>query len=544
MVAPMRIPRILLLSILLPLALAAQPVFTSGGELRLSTRPVDDTSPSMALDRSGAVWVVWNNGSQLLGADLSPDPRMPNAPGGGTLPEALSGGAWGKIERLDSCFNGPLQGCWQLYRLGVYSPQKMIDSSLALYTTWNVRTSLDGDSDNRYVYLLNGSSEAGKSVLAVNYHAWNGSGSFFGTTAPRMVETYDFTTRIRREVFTAEDAWYLGESSMFDKLREAKQYGIPITVVSPPKDGKFAILNRAMELGSGNKPVNPSAHQRIAQLFTLSGDSLTARIPIDSVLTDETDLSDRILLGSENDFYVIRRRAPSDTLLVERFALDGARLAPPAFFLDKVRLQRCLTYPGMDTLDHNRRADLNVVSLPDENWLAVWGERRPEGGTDVYAALFDRRFVPLGMPKRVNSDSAGDQYAPSVALKGDTVFLAWIDARSGERHVYLRRFRAEEIVRAERTETPAAPGIEAMYPQPARGSVTIACNIPGGAAGYAATISLYDALGRMVLRRSLTEPGGVRATVHVPMDNLVPGLYLVALARGRMRATGRILLVR
>lgn len=540
----MRIHRILLLSIFIPAALAAQPFFTGLNELRVSSKPVDNIPPSIAVDGSGALWVVWSNGSQLIRDDLTLDSRILNAPGGGSFPEALGGGNWGKIDRRDSCFDTPLQGCWQLYRLAVYSPQKIVDSSLALYATWNVRTSLDGDSDNRSVYLLNGFSESGRSALAVNFHAWSGSGSFFSTSAPRLVETYDLTTRSRREVYSSAGDWYLGESPFFDKLRQAKTYGIPICVLSPPRGGKFAILERAMQLGSANTPVNPGAHQRVAKLFTLSGDSLSSRIPIDSVQTEETDLSDRILLGSENDCYIIRRRAPSDTLLIERFSLDGTRLSPPCFFLDKVRLQRCITYPGMDTLDHNKRADLTVVALPDENWLTVWGGTRPGGGTDVYAALFDRHFVPLGIPKRVNSDSTGDQYAPSVALKGDTIFMAWIDARNGQRHVYLRRCGADQILGTERTETPSAFGIDAVYPQPARESVSITYSLPTDPAEGAGFVSVYDALGRIVRRQPFPEGTGAQGTIRLRTDSLPSGVYMAALNLGPLRKSARILVVR
>jgi hypothetical protein len=284
-------------------------------------------------------------------------------------------------------------------------------------------------------------------------------------------------------------------------------------------------------------------HQRRVKIFDTAGDSLSGFITIDSVATESTDLSDYILLG-DNDFSIIRRAAPSDTMVVERFALDGSRISKPAFFLDHVSMNKCIGYaPVLDTIYHNRRADLTIAGLPDHTWLASWSRIQSDGTTDVYAGLFDEQFHPLGPAKRVNSDPTGNQSAPALAIDGDDACIAWVDGRSGEREIYLRRFRTNQILGAERTEAPAPVRITDIYPQPAKEYLTILYSHPSDAGPLKGTVTLFDALGRTVLHQPLPE-GEEERRILLATDHLPAGLYLAALDFGTQRKGARILLVR
>ena len=109
----------------------------------------------------------------------------------------------------------------------------------------------------------------------------------------------------------------------------------------------------------------------------------------------------------------------------------------------------------------------------------------------------------------MNSDTTGNQYAPTMAIKGDTVYVVWLDTRSGQVQVYLRSFTADRITGVEEPGPVNDFMMLEVSPNPVRSAATIRYQIPdqffqssGGRRDRGSMMSLhvYDALGRIVHR--------------------------------------------
>ncbi len=83
-------------------------------------------------------------------------------------------------------------------------------------------------------------------------------------------------------------------------------------------------------------------------------------------------------------------------------------------------------------------------------------------------------------------------------------------------------------VRPAPASTAAGPQLHAPYPQPLRQDNTALVHVPYTAQTDAAmTFTLYDALGRAVLRRQITSRSAGTHVVSLPVDGLAPGQYIL-----------------
>jgi hypothetical protein len=66
------------------------------------------------------------------------------------------------------------------------------------------------------------------------------------------------------------------------------------------------------------------------------------------------------------------------------------------------------------------------IAATSSGFVVAWAARSAD--FDIYAARLDSNGAPMGMPIRVNTESAGNQDQPAIAANGSDVVIAWRDA--------------------------------------------------------------------------------------------------------------------
>jgi hypothetical protein len=138
-----------------------------------------------------------------------------------------------------------------------------------------------------------------------------------------------------------------------------------------------------------------------------------------------------------------------------------------------------------------------------------------------------------------------NQVYPDIVTDGAGGAIAyWDDYRGPDVDIYAQRVSADGKVGTITTgvDLPisATLMLEAPWPNPATREVLISFSLPGS---EPARVSLYDILGREIRCLDVGSLGSGRHVVHLHVESMSPGVYVVGLTRGARSLTRQVAVV-
>lgn len=328
-------------------------------------------------------------------------------------------------------------------------------------------------------------------------------------TASCNLYSYDFRSRnLRTLVSTEESGWFLPNETPYGGVDACATYGMPLTALAPPVDSTMLVLWRRQ--GSYRTGMSEKRMQfRVLKEYSTSGDSL-GDVLLDSIPGASTNLTDHIVAGYTNDLYILRCVIPGDTIIAERFLLNGHKLYTvrtdiiPLMHRPMQRYYSAEFFEATEIVPQNIHqyyaADFDVRNISGERFAVTYTRVDSHSKQRTYTALFDKNFLPLGPPQ-----STG------------------IDPYDG----------TDDVTRKMPSEEPA-PGEDdfTLSPNPCRGATTMRYSLRECSDGSSTTVTLYDALGRSIHSFTSQTLSASTGAVQLDLSGLPAGIYHVVLTRG------------
>lgn len=523
---------------------AAQPAFTSAGEVRVSDS-ISQGAPHIALHPDGSTLVIWDSYAQWFdhaGSRIgSNDARYVNS----QLPLALPGNRWAIFRDslwVDPFDNGPYSNVND-YRFWLFDDTSLTRITDPILTLWNSYELLVGDE---FESLVLSTMYCSGDTVMIHLVSDESDADFEGGTWAEGGMARRTTTLLpfaKAPVFDSiHYLWY----------QETDPHGwigiltIPWEIYSNPRNGNCFVIGRYF----GGTSANDSTLFRTVSKISSRDGKLLRQLSLDSIRGTETDLTLAAVLGTKGDGYIFTARGFSDSIGVERCMMDGSGLSTWTPYIYKVR-RMAVRFPfnadNPNIQPIYTRLDFNVQALDAGGAVAAWSGINTDGATDVYVALLDENMMPVGEPKRLNSARGGHHYSPSLAVAGSSVAIAWVEEIGGRSHIMMRRFTLDKITREAATPAAALPSlaIESVYPNPVQSnaSVRVMVHAYGIPDGEVMTLSIIDVLGRTARTLSETSNGRLSQILNLDGGDLPPGCYRLLLRAERYQAT-RSLIVR
>ncbi len=517
----------------------SQPAFTNYGEIKVSQSPVDDSPPSIAVNNDGAVVVSFGKRMQAFDQSLSRYGSTYQSKSVIVNPFLVGGNDVVLLDRYDSTLQlSGVDASISIYKFKHFLNESLLDSVTVLITRnnyedyiypmeyeWSVPVNVRAlNTGSRFYAFFNLYYEAESELpftFVRNFHHL-----FFWNPMNHNLKTI-FIPDYLEEVFNLDPVQYSGPL--------VQRTGISNALLSDFKKEK-TIFYRRIQKRTRYYISNPLKYLRTVKLFDANGDSLSPIITVDSIDASLCDLSERIILGDSDSFFIMSAKYPTDTLFVEQFDHNGnpVGISKPIlngvrFFIDLKSHRKSVA--KLDTIPRLRKADYQIIGLHDGRFVFVWSHQNSDSTTGIFCGLLDANMKWLGPPKRINSVTAGNQYSPSVAVKGDTVYVVWLDTRNGEDHVYMRRFQADQITDVKNVAPqPTQFAIQEIFPNPFRESTTINFSLSHW---ERVGVRVYDILGREVKTLFNDEAESGLHTVQFNALHLPNGVYQVVLQTGK-----------
>ncbi len=500
----------------------SQPAFTSYGEIKVSQSPTNGDNVSLAVQQNGSCWVVWGNASQFLNSDLTFDGLNTSSFRGIMEPIGITNSRWGfvNMRTVDKSIR-PIQFEYFHYYYLFSCDKTVIDTLTNLFVMHDYDNGNQGWYEKNELFRLSIINHEDKAVICINRsHTLIIISGDIETI--HSIVLYDKRSK-STSVLLFENLWR--SFSIFPV--EMNMY-----IISPFLKDRFALLKRIRANVTSENGIDYPYHRYI-RTFSVAGDTLSNDVVIDTVAHINADYAEKILLGINKDIYLFRRhQRHGDSIFVLNASIDGSAISKEKFLLNRV---------GGSELTSN----YNVANLSQGRTLIVWNDVDTSlKKRNVYCGILDKDMNWLGQPKRINSDTTGNQYSPSVAVKGDTVYVAWLDTRNGERHVYMRRFQADQITEVENHATPSAFEMK-VFPNPVREKTQVQFSIANlGGTRQVVSLRMFDLLGREVKTLFEGEAEAGEHTIEFNAENLPNGVYQVVLQSGKNVERKNIVLMR
>jgi hypothetical protein len=513
------------LAVILALTLAliavnaySQRSFPPWGEIRVSDSTAIEKPPSVGMRSGGETLVIWGNGSKLYTQDLiskgSPPGYVTTLPyryGAPFFSYSLRNDEWAAL----SCRGS---GDDAKFRFERFLENTSLGFSQDLINLWGYAMPIEHFFVHEYCLQL---------------QSYDADGKIYGCYSMVREGCMDGITQ-----FEKTDLFFTWEpvGNVFFKGKIDGSHH----VVSQPRDGGFVIYSRNL---SGDRAV------RKIRMLKSNGDPLSDFAILDSLPESIYDLSERVAVGTDGNVFIVRRRLSTDSLIIQRFGIDGNTIEDERPFLDHVSSTCAARKPNpnvqcefINNDETSMDIDFRITRLADDRSIAVW-TRSNDGlwDTDIYCGLLDQNMNWLCSPKRVNGESTGLQEYPHLAVTGDTVCVVWLDSRNGPWNVYMRRFLADEITASEREPVAEDFAIGEIFPHPARDRISYTFT-PSLIAEPPYTAVIQDALGRVAARMPLESDGGKVFTMPLPV--LPSGLYRLVISNGNLIAAKTFVIAR
>ncbi len=169
-----------------------------------------------------------------------------------------------------------------------------------------------------------------------------------------------------------------------------------------------------------------------------------------------------------------------------------------------------------------------IATIPDQR-IAPEKEFTIQPSTDAYPdPTYALNSGPDGLT--IDPSSGVIRWTPTAQQTGTHVVLFEASNRAGKGQQSFD-IEVDATVSASRlTDVPAEFGIVSAWPQPASSAVTLSLTLTGHSETM--RISVYDALGRLRMTRTLQQSRTTRAYVTLPVHTLENGMYNVIVSSG------------
>ncbi|MFA6233026.1 MAG: hypothetical protein WC824_02400 [Bacteroidota bacterium] len=511
----------------------AQQLSQTSPALQLCTRPFWSSSPlTLAVNEMGEALVVW--GDSAAWADMSPallDREL--LPGNVVAVYGLEGENWTGVYTIGERLTGGSQGWTSDYRFGRGHGGTLLHSSEVFQTDARVMSMQEpGSAYGATTVSISGWKYGDGVILERNqdqYSTWAGANSDeIECEILRWAPGELYASLYKTE---NGGGWHDWADSSRGMLR-----------VSAPVDDECVVYQRA-DLPN-DKPFSGNSQHFIRGISLLhpGTGALQPFITLDTLHNSELDLSDVVLPRSGGMIDVLRRDMRNDNLFVERFDFRGnKRDNLPLVDLvhvyhvhnDTLTREKAMEDAGMT------RADYAALPIDSGRTLLAWSAPAGDDRTELRMALFDTDWRRIG-PEHIVSSGEGWRVHPALAARDQRVYVVWQHRLSQGSTPWLRVYALDQLLSTATTPMETELEIDAPWPQPATSRVHV--SVRGVRPDEELHFTVFDALGRVVMKHAYTSPAPLQLSVDV--SKLGDGWYTMLLTTAKQAKATRFSVIR
>ena len=212
--------------------------------------------------------------------------------------------------------------------------------------------------------------------------------------------------------------------------------------------GNFVVVWTSEEqTGGSNEPTN---HDVYARVYDFAGAPITGQFKVNQFTTG-IQARPSVAMDKDGDFVVAWQSGTSDSLIFP--GQDGSGSGVWARRFNALGVAQGNEF-RVNTVTANDQDAPSVATDDNGNFLVAWNSNLQDGsGWGVYAQRYNSAAAPQGGEFRVNTFTTDTQQDPSVAMDADGDFVvAWTSGNQGAGQdgsfygVYAKRFNAAGVV--------------------------------------------------------------------------------------------------
>ncbi len=488
-----------IIQFLAPSPCIGQPLDAGAEEIQVSTSTANAwvAPPTIMRNEDGHTWIFWRGASRWYHPDLRPEGLPFDAYG-------YAGTAMYAGNDMWVIFNEH----GRQFRLLLVQPGGIIDTTSIMFTTRYVYDPTHhGFSENEWV-TDQALIRAGNSCIFTtgrHYEGHQGAGLDW-SSATAEIWILDRPTRDVRLLRDID--LYTGDLSITHA---------PQCIASNPMDGSVLVLER-YEQGSGMV--------RAVRVLDLAHMQLGPEKRVDTVNFWGNYYGSTVLRYRADQIDVLSKKENVGGLSIDRIDTSGHILE---------------TFLNWD-LSAVNASDYFAGKLSDGRNVLIWSQQVNNNTGNLFAAIFDSMWQRISPPRKVNSIERGMNTRATMSIHNDTLTIAWHSNRSGEGHVYLRRFSATQLTATQPPDAiPQSLTVSPPYPNPvAAGTRSVSIPLLARNSG-ALRVTLFDYLGREAHSfHQDVQPG--RQLLRCELPALLPGVYLLRITDGSEMVVRRLVI--
>lgn len=464
----------------------AQPLHAGAEEIQVSTfASRNNLRPTIMVNDDGHAWIIWENGSRRYHPDGQPE-------GGQLESNNYVGTAMYAGNDTWAIFHEHYRN----HRFLLVQPGLPPDSTEIMFKTRYVYDgSHHGFSENEWITDRALIRTGNSAIFTVGRHYTSSIGAGNDQSSAKadiwMLDRQKKSTILLLEIQTFN-------------MREATAPS-PQFLASNPMEGSVIVLARYLQ---------DSDMVRAVRVLDLAHMQVGPEKRVDTVRFWKNDYSSTALRYRPDQIDILSQKPNVQGLSIDRIDTSGQILQ---------------TFQNGDLSTVNT-SDYIAGKLSDGRNVLVWSQQENEKTGHVFARIYNSMWQSVGPAKKINSIDSGMSAGPTMSIRNDTVTIAWHSNRTGQWHVYLRRFSATQLTAMQPSESiPHTLTVSPPFPNPLPPGMRYV-NIPRqSGSSETLQISLFDYLGREAHSyRHRVQPG--QQLLRVTLPALVPGVYLLRIA--------------
>lgn len=488
---------------------AAQMLSSASSALQLCARPRGSSSPlTLAVNEVGEVLVVWSDSSAWT--DATPallDRELP--PGNVAQVYALEGESWTGVHTIRVQLTGGTVGWTKDFHFSQGRGGTLLQSSDVFQTdAREVNMNEPGSGASATTISLCGWRYGDTVIIERNqeqYSTWAGiSASGIESEILRWSPGNQYASLYK--IFSGSGSHTWADSSR-GMLR-----------VSAPLENECVVYQRTELPDDQPFSGNTQHFIRAISLLHPGTGALQPFIPLDTLHVRGLDLSDAVLPRRGSSIEILRRDMNVDNLFMERFDFRGKKQ-------DSVQLvERAHVYQVRnDTLAREKamaesgmtRADYAALPLDSGRTLLAWATPITENKNELRMALFDADWRRIG-PEHIVSDGEGWRVHPALAARDQHIYVVWQHRLPQGSTPWMRAYAMDGLLSGSNPAHVSGMVLDAPWPQPAANRVHV--SVRGVPPGAELRLTLFDALGRIVMKQAHASPAQLAADVSTLRD--------------------------
>lgn len=485
---------------------AAQMLSSASSALQLCARPRGSSSPlTLAVNEVGEVLVVWSDSSAWT--DATPallDRELP--PGNVAQVYALEGERWTGVHTTRVQITGGTIGWSNDFQLGHGRGATLLRSSDVFQTDANERSTMEpGSAFGASTISLCGWKYGDAVIIERNqaqHSTWAGIYSFGIESEILRWSPGNPIASLYKIV--SGGGWHDWADSSRGMLR-----------VSAPVENECVVYQRTDLPEDQPFSQNTQHFIRAISLLNPGTGALQPFIPLDTLHVRDLDLSDAVLPRRGSSIEILRRDMNVDNLFMECFDFrgkkqDSLQLVERAHVYhirnDILAREEAMADAGMT------RADYAALPLDSGRTLLAWATPITEDKNELRMALFDVDWRRIG-PEHIVSDGEGWRVHPALAARDQHVYVVWQHRLSQGSTPWMRAYAMDGLLSATNPAHVSGLVLDAPWPQPAANRVHL--SVRGVPPGAELRLTLFDALGRIVMKQAHASPAPAQLAADV-----------------------------